>query len=280
MKKLIALFTVAGMLTFGISNVVFAQGEKKADTKTEQKTDTTTQAADSTTTVAVADTAASTEMAAAAEENKSFHQVLKEKFIEGGAVWMAPILLVFILGLAFVVERIIYLNLATTNSEKLLNSVETALATGGISAAKDICKNTRGPLASIFYQGLERSEEGMDIVEKSIVAYGGVLMARLEKNLSWIGLFIALGPMLGFLGTVVGMVFAFDAIEKAGDISPTVVAGGMKVALLTTVFGLIVAIVLQVFFNYLVTKIESLVNTMEDATISFMDILVKDSHKK
>ena len=160
---------------------------------------------------------------------------------------MAPILMVFILGLAFVVERIIYLNLSTTNTEKLLNNVEAALATGGVSAAKEICKNTRGPLASIFYQGLERSEEGLDIVEKSIVAYGGVLMARLEKNLSWIGLFIALGPMLGFLGTVVGMVQAFDAIEKAGDISPTVVAGGMKVALLTTVFGLIVAIVLQVF---------------------------------
>jgi len=281
MKKLIALFTVAGMLTFGLSNVVFAKNEKKADTKTELKADTTVQAVtDTTTQVAVADTAASTEMAVAADENKSFHQLLKEKFIEGGAVWMAPILLVFILGLAFVVERIIYLNLATTNSEKLLNSIEGALATGGVTAAKEICKNTRGPLASIFYQGLERSEEGMDIVEKSIVAYGGVLMARLEKNLSWIGLFIALGPMLGFLGTVVGMVFAFDAIEKAGDISPTVVAGGMKVALLTTVFGLIVAIVLQVFFNYLVTKIESLVNTMEDATITFMDILVKDSHKK
>jgi biopolymer transport protein ExbB len=277
MKKLIALFTVAGMLTLGLSNVVFAQGEKKADTQTEQKTDTATQTADTAAQVAVADTAAST--AVATEEN-SFHQELKVKFIEGGPIWMAPILLVFILGLAFVVERIIYLNLSTTNTEKLLNSLESSLATGGVKAAKEICKNTRGPLASIFYQGLERSEEGMDIVEKSIVAYGGVLMARLEKNLSWIGLFIALGPMLGFLGTVVGMVQAFDAIEKAGDISPTVVAGGMKVALLTTVFGLIVAIVLQVFFNYLVTKIESLVNTMEDATISFMDILVKHSHKK
>jgi len=281
MKKLIALFTLAGMLTFGISNVVFAQGEKKADTKTEQVSDTTAMAAATDTNEQLAPATDSTAVTeASADENKSFHQVLKEKFIEGGAGWMAPILFVFILGLAFVVERIIYLNLSTTNAEKLLNSVETALKTGGINAAKEVCKNTRGPLASVFFQGLDRSEEGLEIVEKSIVSYGGVLMARLEKNLSWIGLFIALGPMLGFLGTVVGMVQAFDSIEKAGDISPTVVAGGMKVALLTTVFGLIVAIVLQVFFNYLVTKIESLVNTMEDATISFMDILVKHNNKK
>ena len=281
MKKLIALFTLAGMLTFGASNIAYAQKDKKADVKTEQVTDTTAQAATVDSNVQAepaADTTAQAE--AATGDEKSFHQVMKEKFIEGGAEWMAPILIVFILGLAFVVERIIYLNLSAPNSDKLLNSVENALKTGGVQAAKEICKNTRGPLASIFYQGLERSDEGLDIVEKSIVSYGGVLMARLEKNLSWIGLFIALGPMLGFLGTVVGMVQAFDAIEKAGDISPTVVAGGMKVALLTTVFGLIVAIVLQVFFSYLVTKVESIVNNMEDATISFMDILVKHNNKK
>ena len=266
MKKLIALFTLAGMLTFGASNVVFAQGEKKTDVKTEQVTDTTAQAAEVDSNVQAETTAEdAAALQATADENKSFHQVMKEKFIEGGAVWMAPILIVFILGLALVVERIIYLNLSTTNTQKLLNSVETALTTGGVQAAKEICKNTRGPLASIFFQGLDRTDEGIEIVEKSIVSYGGVLMARLEKNLSWIGLFIALGPMLGFLGTVVGMVQAFDAIEKAGDISPTVVAGGMKVALLTTVFGLIVAIVLQVFFSYLVTKVESIVNLMEDA---------------
>lgn len=280
MKKLIALFTLAGMLTFGASNIAFAQKDKKADVKTEQVTDTTAQAATVDSNVQAEPAADTTAVAeTAADENKSFHQVLKEKFIEGGAVWMAPILIVFILGLALVVERIIYLNLSTTNTQKLLNSVENALKTGGVQAAKEICKNTRGPLASIFFQGLDRTDEGIEIVEKSIVSYGGVLMARLEKNLSWIGLFIALGPMLGFLGTVVGMVEAFDAIEKAGDISPTVVAGGMKVALLTTVFGLIVAIVLQIFFSYLVTKVESLVNSMEDSTISFMDILVKHSKK-
>ncbi len=280
MKKLIALFTLAGMLTFGASNIAFAQNDKKADVKTEQ-VDTTAQAATVDSNVQAEPAADTTAVAeTAADENKSFHQVLKEKFIEGSAGWMTPILIVLILGLALVVERIIYLNLSTTNSDKLLNSVENALKTGGVQAAKEVCKNTRGPLASVFFQGLDRSDEGIEIVEKSIVSYGGVLMARLEKNLSWIGLFIALGPMLGFLGTVVGMVEAFDAIEKAGDISPTVVAGGMKVALLTTVFGLVVAIILQVFFSYLVTKIESLVNTMEDATISFMDILVKHTNKK
>lgn len=177
--------------------------------------------------------------------------------------------------LALVVERIIYLNLSSTNTTKLLNKVETALETSGLDAAKEVCRNTRGPVASIFYQGLERYNEGVEMVEKSVVSYGGVLMGRLENNLSWITLFIALAPMLGFLGTVVGMVQAFDAIEAAGDISPTVVAGGMKVALLTTVFGLIVAIILQVFYNYLISKVDGIVNSMEDATITFMDILVK-----
>ncbi len=268
MKQLFTSFIIAVILHFGITNTVFAQKELNAGT-TEANVQLTE------------DTIASySEPNEVIEANKSFHQVLKEKFIEGDPMWMTPILLVFILGLAFVIERIIYLNLSTTNAEKLLNSIETSLASGNITTAKEICKNTRGPLASIFYQGIERYEEGIDIVEKSIVAYGSVMMARLEKNLSWIGLFIALAPMLGFLGTVVGMVQAFDAIEKAGDISSTIVAGGMKVALLTTVFGLIVAIVLQVFFNYLVAKIESLVNTMEDATITFIDILVKHSNRK
>jgi len=280
MKKLIALLTIAGMLTFGASQALHAQA-KKADTKTEKVTDTTAQQSQDT--AAALETQAATDttaLTANAEEGRSFHQVLKEKFIQGGAGWMTPILLVLILGLALVVERIIYLNLATTNTEKLLNGVENALNNGGVDAAKEYCKNTRGPVASIFYQGLDRFDEGLEIIEKSIVSYGGVQMARLERNLSWIGLFIALAPMLGFLGTVVGMVQAFDSIEQAGDISPTVVAGGMKVALLTTVFGLIVAIILQIFFNYLVNKIEGIVNTMEDASISFMDIIVKHSHKK
>lgn len=188
---------------------------------------------------------------------------------------MTPILLVFILGLALVFERIIYLNLSTTNTTKLLAKVEDALQNGGIEAAKDVCRNTRGPVASIFYQGLERSNEGVEGIEKSVTAYGGVQVGRLEKNLGWISWSIAIAPMLGFLGTVVGMVQAFDDIEAAGDISPTVVAGGMKVALITTVFGLIVAIIVQTFYNYLSSKIDGIVNKMEDASISFMDLVAK-----
>jgi biopolymer transport protein ExbB len=203
------------------------------------------------------------------------HNALKEKFVEGGVVWMTPILILLIIGLAVTIERIIYLNLATTNTDKLLKRVEDALAEGGIDAAKEVCRTTKGPVASIFYQGLERYDEGIEMVEKSIVSYGGVQMGKLENGMIWIQLFIALAPSLGFLGTVIGMIQAFDAIALAGDISPTVVADGMKVALLTTVFGLIVAMILQVFYNYLLSKISSLVNTMEDSSISVMDILVR-----
>ena len=210
------------------------------------------------------------------EESASFHQVMKQKFIEGGVGYMFPILLCLILGLALVIERILYLNMATTDTDKLLNNVEGALKSGGVDAAKEVCRNTKGPVASIFYQGLDRSGEGIDMVEKSIVSYGSVQMGLLEKGLSWISLFIAIAPMLGFMGTVIGMIGAFDAIEAAGDISPSLVAGGIKVALLTTVFGLIVAMILQVFYNYLIAKVDSIVNSMEDASISLIDLLVKN----
>jgi len=215
-------------------------------------------------------------------ESQSFHQVLKDQFIAGDVNFMTPVLLCLILGLAFSIERIITLNLATTNTKKLLAQIEDALSQGGVNAALDVTRNTRGPVASIFTQGLMRYSEGIDMVEKSIVSYGGVEMGKLERGLIWISLFIALGPMLGFFGTVVGMVKAFADIEAAGDISANIVAGGMKVALLTTVGGLIVGMVLQVFYNYLVSKIDSLVNTMEDASISLVDLLVKHklvSHK-
>ncbi len=203
------------------------------------------------------------------------HQQLKIKFIEGGAGFMATILLCLIFGLAIAIERIIYLNLASTNTKKLLSRIEFALQQGGVEAAKEVCRNTKGPVASIFYQGLSRMNEGVEMVEKAVVSYGGVQMSQLESGLSWIQLFIAIAPMLGFLGTVLGMIQAFDAIEVQGDISPTIVAGGMKVALITTVGGLIVAIILQLFYNYLVSKIDSLVIDMEDASISLIDILVK-----
>ena len=209
------------------------------------------------------------------EEEQGFHQVIKEKFIEGDPLYMTPVLICLILGLAVALERIVTLNLATTNTKKLLNKVEEALASGGIEAAKDITKDTKGPVASIFTQGLMRYSEGIEMVEKSIIAYGSVEMGRLEKGLVWISLFISLAPMLGFMGTVIGMIGAFDAIEAAGDISPSLVAGGIKIALLTTVAGLIVAIILQLFYNYLVSKIDSLVNDMEDSSISLVDVLVK-----
>jgi len=215
------------------------------------------------------------EVEIAPAEEQSFHQEIKTKFIEGGWEFMGIVLLCLILGLAISIERIITLNLSTTNTQKLLAGVEDALASGGVDAAKDLCKNTRGPVASIFTQGLMRMSEGIEMVEKSIIAYGSVEMGRLEKGLVWISLFISLAPMLGFMGTVIGMISAFDAIQAAGDISPSLVAGGIKVALLTTVGGLIVAVILQLFYNYLISKVDSLVNQMEDASISLVDILVK-----
>jgi len=214
------------------------------------------------------------------EESTSVSQALKLKFIEGGPLFMSFVLIALILGLALSIERIIYLNLATTNTKKLINDIELALENGGIDAAKEVCRNTRGPVASIFLQGLERSGEGIEMVEKSVIAYGGVQMGLLERGLSWIGLFIALAPMLGFMGTVIGMIQAFDIIELKGEAKPDELAGGIKVALITTVSGLIVAIILQVFYNYIVSKIDSLVNQMEDASISLIDVLVKQNSGK
>jgi biopolymer transport protein ExbB len=188
---------------------------------------------------------------------------------------MTPVLICLIIGLALSIERIVYLNLSTINTSKFLDEVETALKNGGTEAAKDVCRNTRGPIASIFYQGLDRADEGIEMVEKSVVSYGGVQMGLLEKGLSWLSLFIALAPMLGFMGTVIGMIQAFDKIEAAGDMNPSLVAGGIKVALLTTVFGLVVAIILQIFYNYIIAKIDSIVNDMEDASITLMDLLIR-----
>lgn len=259
MKKQLAIFAMVGVL---FSTSLFAQ-------------DSTATATDSAATAVEATVEAAPVEEAVAEEEASFHQVLKDQFIAGGVEYMWPILICMILGLAVSIERIITLNLATTNTKKLLESIEGALSKGGVEAALQVTKNTRGPVASIFTQGLMRYHEGVDMVEKSIVSYGGVEMGRLEKGLIWISLFIALGPMLGFFGTVIGMVQAFSDIEAAGDISPNIVAGGMKVALITTVGGLVVGMVLQILYNYLVSKIDSLTNSMEDASISLVDILVK-----
>jgi biopolymer transport protein ExbB len=209
----------------------------------------------------------------------ALHKTLKTKFIEGGAGFMAATLLCLVFGLALCIERIIYLSLSKTNTKALLKNVEDALNNGGIEAAKEVCRNTRGPVASIFYQGLSHYDEGVDVVEKTVASYGGVQMGLLEKNLSWISLFISIAPSLGFLGTIIGMIAAFDKIQQVGDISATVVAGGIKVALLTTLLGLIIAIVLQLFYNYILSLIEGLVNEMEDSSISLLDLVVRYNEK-
>lgn len=218
--------------------------------------------------------AQSSTVANQAAEQVTLHQELKQRFIEGGPFFMGIVLIALIFGLAIAIERIIYLNLATINSEKLAGKVEKALNEEGLEKAKEICRNTRGPVASIYYQGLDRADQGIEAVEKSVIGYGGVQVGLLEKNISWLSLFITLAPMLGFMGTVIGMIEAFDSIQAAGDISPTVVAGGIKVALLTTVFGLIVAIILQVFYNYIIAKVDGIVNNMEDASIKLVDMLI------
>jgi len=255
--------------TVFFSTALYAQDNVATET-TEAKTEE------------VASTPAPAEPAKAAmpEEEVTFHQALKTKFIEGGWDFMSLVLICLILGLSVAIERIITLNLATTNTTKLVKNVESALASGGVEAALQVTKATRGPVASIFTQGLMRMSEGIEMVEKSIVSYGSVEMAKLEKGLVWISLFIALAPMLGFLGTVIGMIQAFDMIEAAGDISPTVVAGGIKVALITTVGGLVVAIILQLCYNYCSSKIDDIVGNMEEASISLVDVLIKHNIKK
>ena len=276
MKRSFTLLAVLSFLTFGIMQFSFAQeGTDSTEAQTEMVDSTAAEEAMEEETTMEETTETAVEETEVVEENKSFHQILKEKFIEGGPEFMGIVLLCLILGLAIVIERIIYLNMSTTNTKKLLSNVEDALNSGGVDAAKEVCRNTSGPVASIFYQGLDRSHEGIEMVEKSVISYGSVQMGLLEKGVSWISLFIALAPMLGFMGTVIGMIGAFDAIEAAGDISPSLVAGGNKVALLTTVFGLIVAIILQIFYNYIVAKVDSIVNDMENASISLVDILVK-----
>ncbi len=219
-------------------------------------------------------------LAATPVQEQTTHEAIKEKFIEGGWQFMSLVLICLIIGLAVAIERIIVLNLATTNKDKLLAKVEDALREGGVARAQEVCAATRGPIADIFAQGLMSAPRGIEIVEKTVMSSGSVEMSKLEKGLIWISLFIALAPMLGFMGTVIGMIGAFDAIQAAGDIQPSLVAGGIKVALLTTVGGLIVAIILQVFYNYCVSKIDSIVTDMEDASISLVDLLIKHDLSK
>ena len=262
MKKFFMFLAVAGLMTLSASIASAQDAAEAAPAATEVAAPSNPQ-----------------DLFAGSGEEVPLHQALKTKFIEGGAGFMSLIIICLIIGLALAIERILYLTFAKTNTKKLLANVEKALEEGGIEKAKEVCRNTRGPVASIFYQGLLRYDQGLDTVEKSIVSYGSVQMSNMESGLSWISLFIAIAPSLGFLGTVIGMIQAFDAIQAAGDISPNVVAGGMKVALITTVAGLIVAMILQVFYNYILAKIDSLSIDMEDASISLVDILTKYNKK-
>ena len=265
MKKIFMFLAVMGVMAFSAQNAV------------AQDTEATTE---QTETLAAADE----QVAEEATEGglQALHTPLKTKFIEGGAGFMALVIACLILGLALCIERILYLGFSKTNTKKLLAKIEAALQNGGVEAAKEVCKNTRGPVAAIFAQAFLRLEDGQGIeyVEKSVVSYGGVEASKMEQNLSWISLFIAIAPSLGFLGTVVGMIQAFDAIMVAGDMSPAVVAGGMKVALITTVGGLIVAVILQIFFNYIVTQVEAINIDMENASITLVDMLVKYQENK
>ena len=267
MKKLFAIVAVMGVLTYGSTQLVQAQDAAA----TEQAAP----AADKPVADAVAEAAEASAPLAGAEDEGGIHKEIKVKFIEGTASFMSLVAIALVIGLAFCIERIIYLSLAEINTKKFMSSIEAALEKGDVEAAKDIARNTRGPVASIYYQGLMRIDQGIDVVEKSVVSYGGVQAGYLEKGCSWITLFIAMAPSLGFLGTVVGMVMAFDKIQQQGDISPTVVAGGMKVALITTIFGLVVALILQVFYNYILAKIEALTSEMEDSSISLLDMVIK-----
>ena len=214
------------------------------------------------------------------EETPSFHKALKTKFIEGNAGFMSFVALALVLGLAFCIERILYLSLSEINAKKFMADLDQKIMSGDIEGAKKQCRETRGPVASICYQGLARIDETIDNIERSIVSYGSVQSANLEKGCSWITLFIAMAPSLGFLGTVVGMVMAFDQIQTAGDISPTIVAAGMKVALITTIFGIIVALILQLFYNYILSKIDHLTSQMEESSITLLDSIMKYKLKK
>ena len=258
MKKIFMFLAVMGVMAFSAQNAA-AQDEQPADTTATEMVAEATEATDE------------------LPEEVPMHQALKTKFIEGGAGFMALVIACLILGLALCIERILYLALSKTNTKKLLKDIEAAMQNGGAEAAKAVCVKTRGPVASIFAQAMIRLADGQTLeeVEKSVVSYGGVEASKMEQNLSWISLFIAIAPSLGFLGTVIGMIQAFDAIMVAGDMSPAVVAGGMKVALITTVGGLIVAVILQIFYNYILSQVEALTVEMEDASISLMDILVK-----
>lgn len=289
MNKLIQRLIILVSFIFCCS---LSQAQKKASTQAKpaaQQGSVSTDSAssnaddadlDSATAESMLDQAAASGGGDASTDNGGFYKALKTKFIEGNAGFMSLVALALVLGLAFCVERVIYLSLSEINAKKLMKDVDGKLMAGDVEGAKTLCRNTRGPVASICYQGLERIEEPIEDIERSVASYGSVQSSNLEKGCSWITLFIAMAPSLGFLGTVIGMVMAFDQIQTAGDISPTIVAAGMKVALITTIFGIIVALILQIFYNYILSKIEHLTSQMEESAISLLDSVVKYKLKK
>ncbi len=310
MKKVFAIIALMGVFTLGMTQSAFAQDEAEAAAENVEAAagddqaaaapeaaaepaageEATAEAAEGE--EAATDSAAVDEEAPAEEEaapvaeeepegKSGFYKTIKRYFIEGSAGFMALPALALVFGLAFCIERIVYLTLADVNTKKMKEDIEDALVNkGDVEAAKEIARNTRGPIASLYYQGLMRADEGAESIDKAVVAYGAVQSSNLEKGCSWITLFIAMAPSLGFLGTVIGMVQAFDDIQKAGDISPTVVAGGMKVALLTTILGIVVALLLQLLYNYILSKIEGITADMENASIDLLDTTYKYNVKK
>jgi len=274
MKRLIILFSLICLL-FGTQTAI-AQERSKQDTVLV--TDSAASAA------AMSDSLASEMMLAdeldADAEEGGFHKQLKTKFIDGNVGFMSLVALALVLGLAFCIERIIYLTLSEIKARKLMEDIENRLQADDVEGAKTLCRNTRGPVASVCYQGLLHINQPMDAIERSITNFGGLQAANLEKGCSWIKLFIAMAPSLGFLGTVIGMVMAFDQIQQAGDIGPTIVAQGMKVALITTIFGIVVALILQLFYSYILSKIERLTAQMEESAITLLDMITVYKNKQ
>ncbi len=209
------------------------------------------------------------------EEPESFHQLLKTKFIEGSAGFMSLVAMALVLGLAFCIERIIYLTLSEINAKKMMHDLDEKLISGDIDGAKMLSRETRGPVAALALRALNHIDDSLDNIEHTLSSYGAVEAAKLERGCSWITLFIAAAPSLGFLGTVIGMVMAFEQIQQAGDISPTIVASGMKVALITTIFGIIAALILQLFYNYILSKIDHITSQMEESAISLLESIMK-----
>ncbi len=275
MKHLLKWLTAATLLTVIICNNTPARAAAQQEQTLQQDSSAILDSTALDDDIIAAETFLSNDTTMADSEPAGVHKILKKKFIEGNAGFMSLVALALVLGLAFCIERIIYLSLSEINAKRFMADLDARIMAGDIDGAKSLCRDTRGPVASICYQGLVRISESTDNIERSIASYGSVQSANLEKGCSWITLFITIAPSLGFLGTVIGMVMSFDNIQQAADISPTIVASGMKVALITTIFGIIVAIVLQVFYNYILSKIEHLTSQMEESAITLLDTITK-----